>query len=111
MTAEPTEAYHLHLEPPERRTVETALRLLIDDMAHTPAVRHPARRVLDRLAAMPPEGEPITLPLDPAELKVTHTALHTLLDDLGHDEADEVRQVRALLDKLPDEHAIRAIIL
>jgi hypothetical protein len=108
---EPAEAYHLHLEPTERRIVATALRLLIDDMAHTPAVRHPAGRVLDRVTALPAEAPASALPLDPAELKVTHTALHILRDDLGHDEADELRVVRTLLDKLPDEHAIRAIVL
>jgi hypothetical protein len=108
---EPAEAYHLHLEPVERRTLATALRLLIDDMSHTPAVRHPAGRVLDRVAGVPPEAPASTLPLDPPELKVTHTALHILRDDLGHDEAEELRVVRTLLDKLPDEHAIRAIVL
>lgn len=108
---EPAEAYHLHLEPAERRIVVTALRLLIDDMAHTPAVRHPAGRVVDRLTGVPAEAPATTLALDPPELKVTHTALRILRDDLGHDEADELRVVRALLDKLPDEHSIRAIEL
>ena len=51
------------------------------------------------------------LELTPAQLKITHTALHSLLDDLGHDEADVKDIVRAVLDKLPDEHSIRAIDL
>ena len=51
------------------------------------------------------------LDLTPRELKVTHTALHSLLDDLGHDERDVQAIVRAVLDKLPDEHSIRAIQL
>lgn len=51
------------------------------------------------------------LDLKPGELKVTHTALHSLLDDLGHDERDVQAIVRAVLDKLPDEHSIRAIQL
>jgi hypothetical protein len=42
---------------------------------------------------------------------VTHTALHSLLDDLGHDERDVMDVVRRVLDKLPDEHSIRAIQL
>ena len=51
------------------------------------------------------------LDLTPPELKITHTALHSLLDDLGHDERDVVDVVRRVLDKLPDEHSIKAINL
>ncbi len=49
------------------------------------------------------------LDLTPAQLKIVHTALHSMLDDLGHDERDVLRIVREVLDKLPDEHSIRAI--
>jgi hypothetical protein len=52
-----------------------------------------------------------TLPLTEPELKLTYTALHGLLDDLGHDEAELVEIVRGVLDKLPDEHSIRAITI
>jgi hypothetical protein len=51
------------------------------------------------------------LELTPAQLKITHTALHSLLDDFGHDEHDVARVIHAVLAKLPDEHAIRAIDL
>jgi hypothetical protein len=51
------------------------------------------------------------LDLTPSELKITYTALHSLLDDLGHDEADVKAIVRRVIDKLPDEHSIRAIQL
>jgi hypothetical protein len=51
------------------------------------------------------------LELTPAQLKLTHTALRSLLDDFGHDEPDVVRIIHEILDKLPDEHAIRAIQL
>jgi hypothetical protein len=51
------------------------------------------------------------LDLTAAELKVTHTALKTLLDDLGHEEQDVLDVVRGILNKLPDEHSIRAIDL
>lgn len=51
------------------------------------------------------------LQLTPAQLKITHTALHALLDDFGHDEAEVHKVIRDVLDKLPDEHAIRAIRL
>jgi hypothetical protein len=49
--------------------------------------------------------------LTPAQLKVVHTALKSLLDDFGHDEADVARVIHEVLDKLPDEHSIRAIDL
>ena len=51
------------------------------------------------------------LELTPAQLKLTHTALRSLLDDFGHDEQDVSRVIREVLEKLPDEHAIRAIRL
>jgi hypothetical protein len=51
------------------------------------------------------------LDLTAAELKVTHTALRSLLDDYGHDEQDVIQIVRTVIEKLPDEHSIRAIDL
>jgi hypothetical protein len=51
------------------------------------------------------------LELTPAQLKLTHTALRSLLDDFGHEEAEVIRIIHEVLDKLPDEHAIRAIAL
>jgi hypothetical protein len=51
------------------------------------------------------------LDLTAAELKVAHAALHSFLDDFGHDERDVQAVIRAILDKLPDEHSIRAIDL
>lgn len=51
------------------------------------------------------------LELTPAQLKVTHTALRSLLDDFGHEESDVRRVIQEVLDKLPDQHAIRAIQL
>jgi hypothetical protein len=51
------------------------------------------------------------LELTPDQLKITHTALHALLDGFGHDEPEIVEITRAILDKLPDDHAIRAIRL
>jgi hypothetical protein len=49
------------------------------------------------------------LELTPAQLKITWTALKSLLDDFGHDEREVQAVVREVLDKLPDEHAIRPI--
>ncbi len=51
------------------------------------------------------------LELTPAQLKITHTALRSLLDDFGHEEHDVQRVIHEVLDKLPDEHSIRAISL
>ena len=51
------------------------------------------------------------LELTAAQLKVTHAALKSYLDDFGHDERDVHRIVHEVLEKLPDEHSIRAIDL
>ncbi len=51
------------------------------------------------------------LELTPAQLKLTHTALRSLLDDFGHEDHEVHAIIRQVLDKLPDEHAIRAIRL
>lgn len=57
------------------------------------------------------EGGPFRyhLELTPEQLKITHTALKSLLDDFSHDEPEIHRIIHSLLEKLPDEHAIRAI--
>jgi hypothetical protein len=44
-----------------------------------------------------------TIELTPAELRVVHAALKAYLDDFGHDEADLLRQIKAILAKLPVE--------
>ena len=49
------------------------------------------------------------LELTAPQLKIVHTALRSLADDFGHDEKDVHRIVQEVLDKLPDEHSIRAI--
>jgi hypothetical protein len=59
----------------------------------------------------PPAPFKYHLELTPAQLKITYTALHSLLDDFGHEEADVGAVIREVLEKLPDEHAIRAIQL
>lgn len=51
------------------------------------------------------------LELTPAQMKITHTALKSLLDDFGHDEHDVARVIHQVLEKLPDDHSIRAISL
>jgi hypothetical protein len=44
-----------------------------------------------------------TIELTPEELRVVHAALKSYLDDFGHDEADLLRQIKAILAKLPVE--------
>jgi hypothetical protein len=61
--------------------------------------------------AEPSEDVHYHLELTPAQLKITHTALKSLLDDFGHEEGEVVRVIGEVLDKLPDEHSIRAISL
>jgi hypothetical protein len=51
------------------------------------------------------------LNLSAAQLKIVYTALKSLYDDLGHEERDVQQIVASVLDKLPDEHDIRAIDL
>jgi hypothetical protein len=63
----------------------------------------------EELHLIGPDEIAYRLDLTPAQLKIVHTALHSLLDDLGHDERDVLSIVREVLDKLPDEHSIRAI--
>lgn len=56
-----------------------------------------------------PEDIAYRLDLTPAQLKITWTALRSFLDDFGHDEHDVHSITREVLDKLPDEHAVRSI--
>ena len=56
-----------------------------------------------------PDDVAYRLDLTPAQLKITWTALRSFLDDFGHDERDVAAIVREVLEKLPDEHAIRSI--
>jgi hypothetical protein len=42
-----------------------------------------------------------TIELSDDELQLLRSALHSYLDDFGHEEADVLRQVKALLAKLP----------
>jgi hypothetical protein len=63
----------------------------------------------EELHLIGPDEIAYRLELTPAQLKITWTALKSLLDDFGHDERDVNELVRQVLNKLPDEHAIRSI--
>ena len=42
-----------------------------------------------------------TIELTNEELKLVRNALHSYLDDFGHEEADVLREIKQLLEKLP----------
>jgi hypothetical protein len=42
-----------------------------------------------------------TIDLTDNELKLIRSALHSYLDDFGHNEADVLREIKQLLEKLP----------
>lgn len=42
-----------------------------------------------------------TIELTDEELQLVHAALKSYLDDFGHEEADLLREIKALLAKLP----------
>jgi hypothetical protein len=42
-----------------------------------------------------------TIELTDDELRLLHAALHSYLDDFGHEEAEVLREVKALIAKLP----------
>jgi hypothetical protein len=43
-----------------------------------------------------------TIELTEAELRLVLSALHSYLDDFGHEEADVLREIKAVLAKLPE---------
>ena len=63
----------------------------------------------DEIRPIAPDEVAFRLELTPAQLKVVHSALHSFLDGFGHDQSEVHAVIRELLDKLPDEHSIRAI--
>jgi hypothetical protein len=42
-----------------------------------------------------------TIELTEDDLRLLHAALHSYLDDFGHKEADLLREIKALISKLP----------
>lgn len=105
----PEPPFHLLLEEDEARVAATALNLLIADEAHEPPIRPLAREVLSGLEGLPDERGVLSVPLTPQQMKITHSAVKLLFDDLRRDQAEERDVLRRILDKLPDEHTMRAI--
>jgi len=104
ITSDREVAYHLYVDHDEVPVASLALRMLISDEAHEPQIRRLAREVLLRLTAEPGADGKLTVPLSPEQMKIT-------LNDLGHGEDSERQILWRILEKLPDEHTIRAIEL
>ena len=109
--AEPEPAYHLLLDAGEPPLVAQALRLMIADEHRQQQIRRLAREVLAELEREPEQGAPLSVALSPPQMKITHGALRLLLNDLRRDQPQDRATLRAILDKLPDEHSIRAITI
>ena len=111
LTSESEPAFHLFLDADELPVAASALRLLISDEAHQPDIRRLAREVLAGLDVTPAEGLAVRLPLNPPQMKITYTAVRLLLNDLQREQDHERQILWRIVEKLPDEHAIRAIVL
>ena len=111
MATEPDPTYHLFLDPHEVPVAASALRLLISDEAHEPEIRRLAREVLTGLESQPDNRGTVTVALGAGQMKITHSAVRLLLNDLQREQASEREILWAILDKLPDEHTMRAIEL
>lgn len=107
--AEPEPPYHLLLDRDEVPVGASALRLLISDEAHEPEIRQLAREVLAGLQEIPDERGILTVSLAPQQMKITHSAVRLLLNDLQRGQAEEREILHRILEKLPDEHTMRAI--
>jgi hypothetical protein len=110
LTSESEPAFHLFLDRDEVPIAASAVRLLIVDEAHQPDIRRLARGVLHRIDAEF-EGDALRLPLSAPEMKITYTAVRLLLNDLQREQDAERQILWRIVEKLPDEHAIRAIVL
>jgi hypothetical protein len=63
----------------------------------------------EELHLIGPDDVAYRVELTPAQLKITYMALKSFLDDFGHDERVVHDVVREVLEKLPEEQAIRSI--
>jgi hypothetical protein len=107
----PEPVYHLFLDPEEVPVAAEALRLLISDEAHQPQIRRLAREVLAELEAESGAEGRFTVTLAPEQMKIAHSALRLLYDDSQRGQASQREILRGILDKLPDEHTMRSIVL
>lgn len=104
-------AYHLFVSPDQFPIATSALRILISDEAHEQQIRRLAREVLEGLQAVLETEDAHAVALSAAQMKIAHTAFKLALDDTQREQSSERTVLRDLLEKLPDEHTIRAIKL
>lgn len=109
--SQPEPPFHLFLDPPEVPVAAQALRLFISDEARKSDLRGLAREVLAGLEQPPNAEGVLTVTLTPPQMKITYSALKLLFNDLQREQEDEIEILRAVLEKLPDEHTMRAILL
>ena len=108
---QPEPPYHLFLDTDEVPVAASALRLFISDEAHEPRIQRLGHEVLTALQEPADERGTLTVTLAPAQMKITHSAVRLLLNDLQREQDDERQLLHAILEKLPDEHTMRAIDL
>ncbi len=108
---ESPDEYHLVLDADEVPVAASAVRLLISDEAHEPQIRGLARDVLALLGAPADERGVVTVPLSPRQMKITHSAVRLLINDLQREQHVEREILWRIIEKLPDEHVMRAIEL
>ena len=92
----------------ERPVLRTALEAYRGDFGHK---EQPIVDLVDEVIAAVPDNEAVPLDLDAAAMKVTYGALHSALEDSVRAQEPEREHLRALLDRMPGEHDIRAIDL
>ena len=87
------------------------MRLLPRDEAHQPEIQALGRDVLRRLGGEPDERGVLSVPLTAKEMKIIFFAVRLLINDLQRGQADEREILWRIIEKLPDEHVMRAIEL
>ena len=103
--------FHLLLHPEELAVTATALNLLISDEAHEGQIRGLAREVLEKLDGRARRAGILTIELGSRQMKIRTPRCARCSGDLGREQAEELELIRAVLEKLPDEHVMRAISL
>jgi hypothetical protein len=103
--------YHLLLDAEEVPVAASAVRLLISDEAHEPEIRGLGRDVLALLGAPADERGIVIVPLSARQMKITHSAVRLLINDLQREQHVEREILWRIIEKLPDEHVMRAIEL
>jgi hypothetical protein len=103
--------YHLLLDRDEVPVAASALRLYVSDEAHQPEIQALGHQALAGLEGDPDEFGVLSLPLSAKEMKIVFFAVRLLINDLQREQADEREILWRIIEKLPDEHVMRAIEL